>query len=72
MAEDRTVAGTSPSADELQDRVDNLKEQHDHGSSEGKPDPMTAENATGDPNMPKWASQPADARSASGTYRSRC
>ncbi len=45
MAEDRLVAGKSPSAEEFEDRVEDLKAQHDHGTSEGKPDPKTEENA---------------------------
>jgi hypothetical protein len=46
MAEDRLVAGQSPSAEEFEDRVDKLQDQHEHGSSEGKPDPATAETAS--------------------------
>ncbi len=45
MTEDGLVAGKSPSADELDERIDNLSDQHEHGSSEGKPDPLTAQSA---------------------------
>ena len=31
-----------PSADELKQRIDDLSEQHDHGSSEGQADPATS------------------------------
>jgi hypothetical protein len=37
-----------PSAEELRNRIDDLQAQHEHGASEGDPDPLTAKNSPGD------------------------
>ena len=37
------VSGPEPSTEELEQRFEDQHEKADHGSAEGKPDPMTGE-----------------------------